>query len=184
MSLRQHPMSESLLPHAPSLDEPLEMLDACHDRIESQLRALERLAAHLPAHGADAQARQAANAVLRYFALAGPNHHEDEEWDLFPRLIGRAGSDEAPAVRALVDDLLAEHARMAEAVDAVRRELRPIAEGARGTLDAEVLARMAALYRRHIARETRDLLPLARRLLTPGDIAALGRAMSVRRGAR
>ena len=58
-------MSNSLLPTAPALDEPLEMLEACHDRIEAQLRTLERLLAYLPGHGADEQARGAAQAKVR-----------------------------------------------------------------------------------------------------------------------
>ena len=100
-------MTDSLLPNAPSLEEPLEMLEACHERIEAQLRTLERLLDYLPRHGADEQARQAARNVLRYFELAGPNHHEDEERNLFPTLIERAGAEDAAAVRALVADLLA-----------------------------------------------------------------------------
>ena len=90
-------MTDSLLPNAPSLEEPLEMLEACHERIEAQLRTLERLLDYLPRHGADEQARQAARNVLRYFELAGPNHHEDEERNLFPTLIERAGTEDAAA---------------------------------------------------------------------------------------
>ena len=50
-------MTDSLLPLSPSLDEPLEMLEACHERIEAQLKTLERLLDYLPRHGADEQAR-------------------------------------------------------------------------------------------------------------------------------
>lgn len=176
-------MSESLLPASPSLDEPLEMLDACHERIESRLQTLERLAAYLPDHGNDEQARQAARSVLRYFEQAGPNHHEDEEQDLFPRLIERAAPDEATEVRALIADLLSDHVHMAAAVDAVRRQLIPIAGGQGAVLDGDAVRRMATVYRVHIEKETQHLLPLARRLLTARDIDGLSRAMTARRGA-
>lgn len=174
-------MADSLLPTAPALDEPLEMLGACHDRIEAQLRTLERLLDYLPAHGADAQARGAAQAVLRYFELAGPNHHEDEERDLFPLLLARAGTGEAAAVQSLVSNLLDDHVRMAAALDVVREQLRSLADGSGAVLEEAAVRRLSELYRQHIEKENRDLLSLSRRLLLPADVEALSRAMTARR---
>ncbi|MBS1228258.1 MAG: hemerythrin protein [Proteobacteria bacterium] len=177
-------MTDSLLPHAPSLDEPLEMLEACHGRIEAQLQTLERLLVYLPQHGADDQARQAARNILRYFDLAGPNHHEDEERSLFPTLIARAGVDETAAVQSLVQNLLSDHVRMAVALDVVRMQLTPIADGTGSALEEAAVRRMAELYRQHIAKENRDLLPLSRRLLQTPDLEELSRAMTARRTPR
>ena len=174
-------MINSLLPHAPALDEPLEMLEACHERIEAQLKTLERLSAYLPDHGADEQSRQAARAILRYFDTAGPNHHEDEERNLFPVLVSRAGADDRATVDSLVSDLLADHAKMASAVGAVRGQLIPIADGTGDALDPASVRLMASLYRRHIEKENRELLALSRKLLTPQDIEDLSRAMTARR---
>src|SRR5689334_2494815 len=67
-------------------DQPFEMLHACHERVRRSLRLLQRLVAHAQVHGADAQVREAAADVLRYFDLAAPAHHEDEERHLVPRL--------------------------------------------------------------------------------------------------
>jgi len=174
-------MTNSLLPYAPALDEPLEMLEACHERIEAQLKTLERLSAYLPDHGADEQSRQAARAILRYFDTAGPNHHEDEEQNLFPVLISRAGADDQAAVNSLVSDLLADHVKMASAVGAIRRQLVPIADGSSDVLEQESVRLMATLYRQHIEKENWDLLLLARKLLTPQDVEDLSRAMTARR---
>jgi len=173
-------MTDSLLPHAPALDEPLEMLEACHDRIEAQLQTLERLLAYLPGQGADQQARQAAQAILRYFDLAGPNHHEDEERNLFPLLAARAGGEAATA-DALIQDLLEDHGRMAAALDTVRRQLAPIAAGDGTRLEEDAVRRLTSLYRSHIEKENRELLPLARRLLNRPDVEALSQAMTARR---
>ena len=75
-------------------EAPLEMLGTCHGRIEHQCETLRRLLAHLPVHGADAQARNAASAVMRRFDSAARDHHEDEEQDLFPAALeSMAGSD-------------------------------------------------------------------------------------------
>jgi len=174
-------MTDSLLPTAPALDEPLEILEACHGRIEAQLKTLERLLGHLPTHGADKQACQAAQAILRYFDSAGQHHHEDEEQDLFPRLLARAEGVMAQEAGTLVKELLADHALMSAAWHAVRQQLVPLADGASATLEASSVQLLASRYRRHIERENREMLPLARRLLTPQDIEALSQAMTFRR---
>lgn len=168
-------MSDSLLPSAPGLDEPLEILAACHGRIEAQLRTLEKLLAHLPLHGADAQARQAATAVMRYFDTAGQHHHCDEDDDLFPVLRQRA-SDTAPTL----DALMTQHREMEDAWAALRTQLGTITQG-EPALSAERVTTFARLYREHIARENRDVLPLAARVLTADDIGALSHAMTARR---
>jgi pyridoxamine 5'-phosphate oxidase len=70
-------MTNVLPDTAPGFDQPIAVLKHCHDRIRKQLATLEKLLAHLPVHGADEQARQAAAAVLKYFDKAAPLHHED-----------------------------------------------------------------------------------------------------------
>ena len=174
-------MPDSLLPHAPSLDEPLDMLHACHERIEAQLRTLERLIDYLPEHGVDDQVRGAITNVLRYFDQAAPNHHEDEEHDLFPRLLANAPSDEATSVKSLIDALLADHQAMAEALAVVRTSLIELSTAQRWSVDATAIRHLADCYRCHIAREEGTLLPLAKRLLTAEDVTELSRAMTARR---
>jgi len=88
-------------------DHPLEMLAACHDRIEERLDVLQRLIAHLAVHGCDGEARQAATNIMRYFDTAGAFHHDDEEVNLFPALAARMPSDER--LRELVTRLCFEH---------------------------------------------------------------------------
>ena len=76
-------------------EEPFEMLEACHQRVHRMLGLMQRLAAHLGETGADANAQQAARDVMRYFDLAAPAHHEDEERHVLP-LLRRAGSRRWP----------------------------------------------------------------------------------------
>jgi len=66
-------------------DEPLEALQACHARIEEQLRTLERLAQR-------GSPDRAAAEVVRYFDTSGAQHHRDEDQDLFPLLRARAAA--------------------------------------------------------------------------------------------
>ena len=87
---------DTLFNNAPGFDQPLAVLKHCHDRIRKQLNTLDKLLQHLPTHGADDQAKQAATAVLRYFNEAAPLHHEDEEIDLLPTLeVAALGADAA-----------------------------------------------------------------------------------------
>jgi pyridoxamine 5'-phosphate oxidase len=167
---------------APSFDEPLEMLAACHERIAAQLVTLERLVPHLAERGADADARSAAQAVLRYFDTAGMLHHEDEDRDLFPVLRARAAAQGRAAIAAAVEELEREHETIESQWRRLRGRLLAIREG-QARLDGEEVARFAWLQRRHIDRETWALLPFAREALDAAERAALGRRMAARRGA-
>ena len=75
---------------AAGFEVPLEMLAACHLRVQSQCATLLRLVPHMAAHGSDRPAQEAAAAVMRYFDTSARHHHEDEEQDLFPALLLRA----------------------------------------------------------------------------------------------
>jgi pyridoxamine 5'-phosphate oxidase len=164
----------------PSFDEPLEMLAACHERIEAQLATLERLGPHLEKHGCDAEARSAAQAVLRYFDTSGKLHHQDEDDDLFPLLRGRAAVGGRPEVAAAIDELEREHETMDGQWNRLREHLLAIAAG-EARLPAEDVARFAWLYRRHMDRESTAVLPFAREALDEAQRAALGERMAARR---
>lgn len=171
---------ESLLKAGPDFDAPVDMLLACHDRIEGQCETLLRLVPHLAQHGADTPAREAATAVLRYFDTAGENHHQDEEVDLFPALREHAGS-RLLEVEALVAALLMEHDRMRHAwAQQLRPELVAVTRGEAKLTPASTQA-FVAMYRQHVARENSELMPLARALLGPDVLAELGRHMAQRR---
>jgi hemerythrin-like domain-containing protein len=164
----------------PSFDEPLEMLAACHERIEAQLGTLERLGPHLEKRGCDAEAKAAAQAVLRYFDTAGRLHHQDEDEDLFPLLRGRAGAAGRPEVAAAIGELEREHQTMEAQWTRLRARLAAIVAG-EARLEAEDVARFAWLYRRHMDQEATAVLPFARETLDAGHRAMLGSRMAARR---
>lgn len=172
-------MTASLLgTAAPGFDRPLEVLEACHGRIARQCDTLEKLLAHLPAHGADAQAQQAARAILAYFDTAAVHHHDDEERNLFP-LLEQAG---AAGACDLVETLTLEHEELALLWRHLRVVLQHIEKGEAGMLDDTLTRRFVALNRAHLEFENRHVLPLARQVLVAGDVERLGRAMAARRG--
>lgn len=163
---------------APGFDRPLEVLEACHVRIARQCDTLERLLAHLPVHGADTPAQQAARAVLAYFDRAAVHHHDDEERNLFP-LLEEAG---APGACELAETLTLEHEEQALLWRRLRAQLTAIEAGTSAMLDAVPAGRFIALNRSHLAFENARVLPLARQALGPAAIERLGRAMAARRG--
>ena len=169
---------------APSagFEAPLEMLSACHGRVERQCQTMLRLAPHLAANGPDQAAREAAQNVMRYFDTSAKHHHADEEADLFPALLQAAPDAELVRLRELLAALRAQHRELERAWAGLRRKLEGIPLGTTRELDANEVGRMVELYRLHIAREEAELLPLATRLLGDAQLDVVGRAMRVRRG--
>jgi pyridoxamine 5'-phosphate oxidase len=164
----------------PTFEQPLEMLEACHERIQSQLATLERLGPHLETKGCDAEAKSAAQAVLRYFDTAGVFHHEDEDHDLFPVLRVKAEAQERRDVTAAIDELTEEHKTMDAQWQSLRGELQAVA-GGDPRIAVEDVARFAWLYRRHMDREATAVLPFARHALDAAERATLGKRMAARR---
>jgi hemerythrin-like domain-containing protein len=162
---------------APTFDDPLEMLKACHGRIQTQCATLKKLLAHLPLYGSDIQAQQAARTILRYFDTAGRHHHDDEEQDLFPLLLASPSAE----AHALVKRLLGEHQVMDAAWQRLRSCLPELANGTSADLDAEAVEHFIAVYDRHIALENSQLFPLAAKLLTATQLETLGKSMAARR---
>ena len=150
------------------------MLLACHDRVRRSLDLLLRLRAHVAEHGGDAQARDAARDVLRYFDLAGPKHHEDEERHVLPRL-------RAAGAHALADRLAADHAEMGRQWAVLRTALEAVSTGESQALDDAACQAYAALYARHMAAEEGEAFPAASRDVDAASLAAMGAEMAGRR---
>lgn len=174
-------MNTTLIRPAPSFDEPLELMSACHGRMADQLDTLRRLAAWLPEHGPDEQARQAARAVLRYFRTAAVHHHEDEEADVFPRLLERVGPADQRQAEGLIHSLLADHRELQVAWDGLRTRLEAIEAGTPAELPDRDVEFFTLQYRNHIECEEAMLFPLLRRYFSFEDLAELGARMSGRR---
>ena len=167
---------------AAGFEAPLEMLTACHGRVESQCQTLLRLVPHLAVNGSDQAAREAAQNVMRYFDTSARHHHADEEEDLFPALLRSAPVAELAPLRELIAALQAQHRELEQAWGALRRKLEGVRLGTMRDLAADEVGRLVDLYRSHIEREEKELLPLAARVLGTAQLDSVGRAMRLRRG--
>ncbi|MCU0924632.1 MAG: hemerythrin domain-containing protein [Hydrogenophaga sp.] len=167
---------------AVGFEVPLEMLAACHGRVQHQCETLLRLVAHVQTYGADRPAQEAAGAVMRYFDTAARHHHEDEEQELFPALLNSMAGSDAVCLHELTASLCSDHRLLEQRWLALRQRLLQVTEGAASTLaDADVPG-FVQLYEQHIAREEAELLPMAARLLIDAELDRIGLAMRSRRG--
>jgi len=182
---------------APTFDDPLGMLRACHRRIERALDVMARVAA-CEKHGPlDAAAREALRRTLHYFNTGVPRHAADEEESLFPRLRAATGKPlsggRVPSLPLLdtlrkLQALEAEHAR----ADAAHRELDALGEGLLATGRFErseerarfgaLIEELRALYAGHIRIEDEELFPLAAELVDAQEQESIGTEMAHRRG--
>jgi hemerythrin-like domain-containing protein len=178
---RPRPSGDPFEARPADFDDPFEILEACHARIARMLRTLERLPAHVAAHGVDAEAREAIARVRRYFELAGPDHHADEDIDLFPAARAAALAAGEAGVVAELDALGREHRAMETTWAALRAHLDALCSGGGEAVDAGLVDRFAALCRGHIEREEGVVYADAKTRLPRAMRDALARAMVARR---
>jgi pyridoxamine 5'-phosphate oxidase len=175
-------MTNALPDTAPGFDQPIAVLKHCHDRIRKQLATMQKMPEHLARHGADEQARQAAQAVLKYFDKSAHLHHADEEENLVPMLQSVAQGEDAATLAELVPGILQDHDEMDAMWQGLHEELSAIATGSAASLTASTVQRFAERYLSHMEREETRIAPMAKRLFSAEQMAALGEAMQVRRG--
>jgi pyridoxamine 5'-phosphate oxidase len=175
------PLLDPLFAPAPGFDQPIAVLRHCHDRIRKQIRTMQNLLTHLPQHGADAEARQAAAAVLKYFNDAAPLHHADEEQDLLPMLQATARDDDRTTLQAAMPQILAQHQQMDMLWHTLREQLDAIASGGAATLSASDVQAFSELYAAHMEKEETVIAPMAKRIFSVAQMAQLGDAMRSRR---
>lgn len=167
---------------AASTEVPLEMLAACHIRVQRYCATLRRLAEHVQEHGSNPEASVAAASIIRYFDTSAMQHHADEETDLFPAMIESMAGSDAVCIRKLTEGLAAEHLRLEAMWRSLKQTLNSVAAGRPALLPIDLVDSFVSLYERHIRVEEDELLPMAARLLSDSDIARIGRAMRERRG--
>lgn len=171
---------------AAGFDQPLDMWHACHERVARMTNLLERLLGHLATHSIDHDAQVTATTVRRYFDEAAPRHHEDEEADLFPRVLRRlqATGDNARAARigVIIERLQDDHEDMDVLWSSLRLQLARVEDGQAPSFDPAEVAQFINRYRAHIEIEESQIGPAARSVLTQDDQVAIGRSMAARRG--
>jgi hemerythrin-like domain-containing protein len=182
------PLSQITLPGHRSpgagFEAPFEMLGACHERVERMLRLLARLQQQLASQGWSPDVAQAAADVTRYFDLAAPLHHEDEERHVFPPLLASGDADLCAVVKRLQQD----HRDMATGWVRARAVLASLIHSpapGRAILTADEAAALhdfSGLYQQHLMDEDALVYPAAQAQLSPQALQTMSADMMRRRG--
>ena len=171
------------------VDNPLQHLVACHERIEERLQTLERLTMHIRSDSEEKrlQAREALDNALRFLKTMGQLHTEDEEASLFPRLLAKGDENSAlfTELITLLDEQHREKEGVLENLMAHAKSLPPAPE-----LPSEAQVRrleslaehLASLYRPHMMIENQRLIPLAEETLNATELDEIRAEMRKRRG--
>lgn len=162
-------------PVSASFDDPQAMLIACHGKVRHFTGLLERLVAHVQDGGDPAQAKAAAEAILRYFDQAAPLHHQDEEQDVFPALLSHA-----PELAEVLAGLETEHERLGRQWQVVRAALQGLCTTGRLVLSPAEATEFALAYGQHADKEEREVFSRMSEL--PAELLrTLGARMAARR---
>lgn len=163
--------------------DPTGLLSDCHRRIEMFLGALEGVASVIDRPLTE-ETRAALESALLYFREAAPKHSADEEESL-PRTRQKRDPNVEAAIKRLEplehDHLLAGSLR-AEMEELGQRYL------AAGSLEStgvdafrKAIVSLVSIYTQHISIEDDLVFPLAKRLLSVADHAAIADEMAARR---
>jgi hemerythrin-like domain-containing protein len=164
-----------------SFEQPFDMLVACHERVTRTLDLLRRLIDHIDARGHDGSSRSAAADVMRYFDIAAPLHHEDEELHVFPALSGHPDAQ----LRSVLARLQADHEHMTVLWTQLRGALVVWRDEAAPPAITQATRQAASdfigLYAGHIAAEEGLVYPAARCCFDAQGLARIGNEVQARR---
>lgn len=171
---------------ASGFHQPLEVWQATHARIARMNNMMQRLVDFVRLNPVDANAGVTAALLRNYFDEAARRHHEDEELDLFPRLMvklnRRSSGPAAEHIGATIQALLADHEEMHALWAALRSQLLLIEAGKDPCFDDAQVMLFVTRYRAHMEIEDAEIAPALKRMLDAHDLQAIGQAMAARRG--
>jgi hemerythrin-like domain-containing protein len=164
-------------------DEPFEMLIACHERVQRMLDLLDRARMHALTKGCDANLNSAFTDVMRYFDLAAPQHHLDEELHVFPIVLAKGNQSQKEIVRVLIQD----HETMAHLWQDVRSLLAEVIQTPRDLpvfshRDNDLMDDFRNAYAKHISNEELSIYPVCIQYMAQHNFASMAEEMKMRRG--
>lgn len=164
--------------------DPLQLFVGCHDEIRGGIASLEALASALAGGGGMPEMRRVAGEVLGCFERTVPEHHREEERELWPMVRRSARGEDLQTFEAIAARLRKEHHELEAAWAELRRAVESIARGGDAggaALDPERVAKLAEAYRNHALFEDEVVVPMAHYLLSPTEQNRLRIAVALRR---
>lgn len=168
-----------------SFARPIELLLSCHEKISRFSSALSVLSQTLQSNGWDDSLAASADQICRYFNIASPEHHLDEENHLFPALMAadpQLKNTASVEIIQQLNELIKQHVEFDELWATLNTMLSERSEDftALHTLAETFKSRLHA----HILIENKQIFPYAETLLNEAEMKAIGLAIAQRRGIR
>jgi hemerythrin-like domain-containing protein len=160
---------------------PLDAMAGCNQRLLRHCAALRRLALYVGECGFDGEASAATGRLLRFFDSVLPQHHADQEEDLFPALIESMAGSDAVCLHEITDGIAQQHRELRRLWLQLRSALLDLASGRASALPVHEIEGFIGHCQAGVAREDGELLPMAARLLSDDQLAQIGAAMAQRR---
>ncbi|WP_198263670.1 hemerythrin domain-containing protein [sulfur-oxidizing endosymbiont of Gigantopelta aegis] len=168
-----------------SFEHPLTLLLSCHDKVKHFSSALVTLSLALKKEGWNEQLVASSDQIRRYFNVAAPEHHLDEEEHLFPAIIALDPELKKPqslAIVQLIHRLIKEHVEsdsLWESLDGLLAER---------SNDFARLGKLSADFKRemhtHADIENEQIFPYAKANMSDEILKAIGLSIAKRRGVK
>ena len=147
------------------------------------LDLLGRARTHAMTKGCDANLNSAFIDVMRYFDLAAPQHHLDEELHVFPIVLAKGNQSQKEIVRVLIQD----HETMAHLWQDVRSLLAEVIQTPRDLpvfshRDNDLMDDFRNAYAKHISNEELSIYPVCIQYMAQHNFASMAEEMKMRRG--
>lgn len=167
-----------------SFSDPLALLQSCHEKILNFSSALVILSEQLLLQEDWCEnSRASAERIRRYFNIAAPEHHKDEELHLFPAIIALDPGLKNPEIKAqlqLINKMVKEHVES----DALWEKLDSmlVSYSSAFTELKQLALQFEAEMVHHAEIENHEIFPFAKQHIEAATFEQMGKAIAKRRG--
>lgn len=164
-------------------ERPIDLLLSCHEKILHFSSALFEVSLALKEKGWNEEIKVSISQVRRYFNIAGPDHHLDEEHHLFPAIIAldpELKLPESTEIVHLLNRLIKEHVEsdvLWETLDTMLEE-----ESEDFTTLEKLALKFKTTIQEHARIENEQIFPYAIKNINKDELKKIGLAIAERRG--
>lgn len=166
-----------------AFSHPLTLLTSCHEKILHFSSALVKLSEKLKQEGWSENSKVTAEKIRRYFNIAAPEHHKDEELHLFPAIIALDPELQDPEIKAQlsqINQMVKEHVE----TDVLWEKLDVMLQSHSGSFDElnEMAVQFSTEMKRHAEIENVEIFSFAEQHISEATFNSMGKAIAKRRG--
>lgn len=172
-----------LSPAEAAFSHPLTLLTSCHEKILHFSSALVKLSEKLQQQGWSDNSNVSAGQIRRYFNIAAPEHHKDEELHLFPAIIALDKDLQDPEIKTqlgLINLMIKEHVETDALWETLDNLLASHSE-AFDELNAMAI-QYAAELAQHAELENTEIFTFAEQRIDKATFEQMGKDIAKRRG--